>query len=154
VIVVRELTPENWPLWRAMRRAALAEAPTAFGSTLAEWSGPQDTEERWRTRLADVPLNLVLELDGKPAGMASATGPSAHGEVALISFWVAPFARGRGVADVAITRVTTWAREQHGADVVLSVRPDNHRAIAVYRRHGFAEVGTSPDDPTERLMRR
>jgi ribosomal protein S18 acetylase RimI-like enzyme len=153
VIAVQELTPEDWRLWRALRRAALAEAPAAFGSTLAEWSGPRDTEDRWRTRLSGVPLNLVLTLDGEPAGMVSATAPS-DGAVDLISFWVAPSARGRGVAEAAITRVATWARERHGADVMLSVRADNNRAIAVYRRHGFVDVGRSPDDPAERLMRR
>jgi ribosomal protein S18 acetylase RimI-like enzyme len=154
VIEIHELTPDDWRLWRALRRAALAEAPDAFGSTLAEWSGPRDTEERWRTRLTDVPLNLVLRLDGEPAGMVSGTAPTPGGEVELISFWVAPSARGRGVADAAITEVVKWARDTHGAGVVLSVRTDNDRAIAVYRRHGFADAGPSPDDPAERLMRR
>jgi ribosomal protein S18 acetylase RimI-like enzyme len=154
VIEVQELTPDDWQLWRAMRRAALAEAPAAFGSTLAEWSGPGDTEERWRARLSGVPLNLVLTVDGEPAGMVSATAPSDDGTVELISLWVAPSARGHGVADAAISRVAEWARAEHGAEVVLSVRADNHPAIALYRRHGFVDVGPSPDDPAERLMRR
>jgi len=154
VIEVRQLTPDDWRLWRAMRLAALADAPAAFGSTLAEWSGRGDTEERWRARLSGVPLNLVLTLDGEPAGMVSATAPSNEATVELISLWVAPSARGHGVADVAITRVTEWARAEHGAEVVLSVRTDNDPAIVLYQRHGFVDDGPSPDDPTERLMRR
>jgi ribosomal protein S18 acetylase RimI-like enzyme len=137
-----------------MRRAALAEAPAAFGSTLAQWSGPGDTEERWRARLSGVPLNLVLTVDGEPAGMVSATAPSDHRTVELISLWVTPSARGHGVADAAVTWVLRWARAKHGADVVLSVRADNHPALTLYRRHGFTDAGPAPDDPTERLMRR
>ena len=48
----------------------------APGSTLAEWSGKGDTERRWRTRLADVALNLVLTAHDKPVGMVSATAPT------------------------------------------------------------------------------
>jgi hypothetical protein len=33
---------------------ALAEAPEVFRSTLAEWSGGGDIEQRWRARLEDV----------------------------------------------------------------------------------------------------
>jgi hypothetical protein len=43
VIEVCELIPDDWALWRVMRRAALAEAPAAFGSTFAQWFGPGDT---------------------------------------------------------------------------------------------------------------
>ena len=154
MIEVRELTPDDWQLWRAMRRAALAEAPAAFGSPLAQWSGPGDTEERWRARLSGVPLNLVLMVDGEPAGMVSGTAPSDHRTVELISLWVAPSARGQGVADAAVSRVLQWACVEHAADVVLSVRADNHPGIALYRRHGFTDAGPSPDDPAERLMRR
>src|ERR1700722_14623539 len=52
--------PDDWRLWRELRLAALTEAPGAFGSTLAEWSGAADTEQRWRGRLESVPLNLVI----------------------------------------------------------------------------------------------
>jgi ribosomal protein S18 acetylase RimI-like enzyme len=154
VIEVRELKPDEWQLWRAMRRAALAESPAAFGSTLAQWSGPGDTEERWRARLSSVPLNLVLTVDGEPVGMVSGTEPSDHRTIELISSWVAPSARGHGVADAAVSRVLQWARAEHAADVVLSVRAHNHPAMALYRRHGFTDAGPSPDDPAERLMRR
>ena len=145
--------PDDWRLWRTLRRAALAEAPAAFGSTLADWSGPGDTEQRWRGRLEAVALNLVLTVNGESAGMVSATTPNTQGQCELISMWVDPAARGRGVGDEAIRQVVAWVRREHpGSRVALSVRLDNDRAIGLYRRHGFVDAGPSPDDLCERLM--
>lgn len=155
VIDVLVLDPEDWQLWRGVRRAALAEAPSVFGSTLAEWSGAGDTEQRWRGRLEAVALNLVLTMDGEPVGMVSATSPGADGGVWLISMWVAPVGRGHGVGDEAVRRVLAWAHSEHpGSPVVLSVKTGNDPARRLYERHGFVDVGPSPDDPGERWMRR
>jgi hypothetical protein len=62
-----ELKPGDWRVWRKLRQSALAEAPEAFGSALADWTGARDTEQRWLVRLRDVPVNLVIALDGEPA---------------------------------------------------------------------------------------
>jgi RimJ/RimL family protein N-acetyltransferase len=153
VIDVLVLSSEDWQLWRELRRAALAESPAAFGSTLEQWSGAGDTEQRWRARLESVALNLVLRVYGEPAGMVSATAPTSEGTVELISMWVAPTARGRGVGDEAIDRVLTWAHSEfRGTRVALSVKPGNQPARRLYRRHGFTDAGPSPDDPDELLM--
>ena len=77
VIEIRALAPASWRLWRELRLAALADAPGAFASRLADW---RDADEaRWRARLA-IPgsVNFVALLDGKPAGMASGL-PGADG---------------------------------------------------------------------------
>lgn len=155
VVDVAVVTAEEWRLWRGLRHAALADAPDAFGSTLAEWSGAGDTEARWRGRLEDVALNLVLALDGVPVGMVSGLAPGAAGGVELISLWIAPSARGLGVGDEAVRRVLAWAGDAHpGRSVVLSVKSDNDPAQRLYERHGFVDAGPSPEDPTEQLMRR
>src|ERR1700749_2094683 len=92
-IAVTEVGGREWALWRALRLRALAESPAGFRSTLAEWSGPGDTEQRWRARLDSVPLNVVLALSGVPSGMVSATAPNEDGETLLMSMWVARHAR-------------------------------------------------------------
>lgn len=149
VIDILVLCPQDWQLWRELRRAALAEAPAAFGSTLAAWSGAGDIEQRWQARLEDVALNLVLIVDGKPAGMVSAMAPGGNGGVEMISLWVAPAARGRGVGDEAVRQVLAWARTEHsGSPVLLSVKASNDFARRLYCRHGFIDAGPSPDDPT------
>jgi ribosomal protein S18 acetylase RimI-like enzyme len=153
VIQQKVLSPDDWQVWRSLRLAALAEDSAAFGSALADWTGGADVEQRWRGRLTAVHLNLVLTLDGRPAGMVSATTPRHDGAVELMSLWIAPFARGHGVGDAAIDSVIAWAGAEYGdAPVVVSVKTDNEPATRLYRRHGFRDAGPSPDDPTERLM--
>ena len=139
MIEVRALTPASWQIWRELRLAALAGAPDAFGSRLADW---QDAgEERWRERLA-IPgsVNFVAVLDGEPAGMASGV-PGDDGTPELISMWVSPAGRGRGIGDRLVQAVAQWARQQGAAALRLTVAEDNEKAAALYRRNGFASTG-------------
>lgn len=155
-LALHALTAEDWRRFRALRLDALRDAPDAFGSTLAEWSGKGDREERWRARLTEVPFNLIAEFDGTPAGMVSATHPDHNGVILLISMWVAPFARGRGVGDALVDAVIAWGREQGAAGVTLAVRLTNPHAIALYRRRRFVDEGpierASPNEPLEHRM--
>jgi len=72
MLELRTVDSDHWSVWRELRLAALAEAPRAFGSTLAEWQGPGDREERWRARLS-IPSahNLVARLDDFPASQCA-----------------------------------------------------------------------------------
>jgi GNAT superfamily N-acetyltransferase len=135
MITLRTVGAEGWREWRELRLAALREAPYAFGSTLAEW---QDApEERWRQRL-EVPHNLVADLDGVPAGMASGTAPDEYGTVELISLWVTPSWRGHGVGDALVAGILSWAKAVGSGRVELNVADGNTAAAALYRRHGFS----------------
>lgn len=152
-IEVRELEPDDWRLWRSLRQSALAEAPEAFRSALADWTGAGDTEGRWRARLEDVPVNLVITLDGAPVGMVSVAAPDTDGMVELISMWVALQVRGRGVGDEAVRQVTARATQRFPSyRMRLSVKTANRHAVALYQRHRFVDVCPSPDDASERRM--
>jgi ribosomal protein S18 acetylase RimI-like enzyme len=146
------LTADDWRLWREVRLAALADAPEAFGTTLEHWSGEGDREARWRQRLLDVPMNLVAHVDGVPVGQASGTAIDEDHRVELISMWVAPAARGPGVADSLVEAVVDWAQAEGATGVRLSVRRANDRAIRLYLRRGFAHVDEPGDEPSERAM--
>jgi ribosomal protein S18 acetylase RimI-like enzyme len=155
-VELQAVGPDDWSLWRELRLRALADAPSAFGSTLADWTGPGDTEQRWRERLSSVALNLVALLSGEPVGMASATSP-AKDEVELISMWVAPEARGRGVGGALVEAIALWALKQPVARVALDVREANTDAIKLYRQHDFEDIGGSPNSepgaPERRMLR-
>ncbi|MFI9274274.1 GNAT family N-acetyltransferase [Kitasatospora sp. NPDC052896] len=155
---LRALAPDDWPDWRELRLAALAEAPYAFGSTLAQWQGEGDQAGRWRARL-EIPgsHNLIALLDGRPVGMASGVPGERPGAVELISFWVSPSGRGRAVGDRLIGEVERWAVERGAEVLVLAVKADNTHAVALYERNGFVDVGPSEDavaegELPERLM--
>jgi ribosomal protein S18 acetylase RimI-like enzyme len=133
VIAIREIGPEDWQQFREIRLRALADAPDAFSSTYSGWQNA--VEARWRSRLADVAFN-VLAVDGATAvGMISAVDGD---PVELISLWVAPDARGRGVGDLLVRAVLGYAGAR---PTRLNVYPDNVPAIALYHRHGFGELG-------------
>jgi len=146
MLELRTLESDDWPIWRELRLAALAEAPYAFGSTLAEWKGAGDREERWRARL-EIPgaRDVVAVLDGHPVGMASGVPAEEGASVVLISMWVSPVARGQGAGDLLIRAVERWAVERHAKTLRLSVMPDNGKAIALFERHGFADIGELGD---------
>jgi ribosomal protein S18 acetylase RimI-like enzyme len=141
VIELRTVGPDDWLAWRELRLAALAEAPDAFGSTLAEWQ--DESEERWRARLA-IPdsHNVLVVADDRPVGMAS--GVPDDGRAELISMWVSPTARGMGVGNVLIAEIARWAAGRADA-LYLSVMPDNAAAIALYARNGFVDTGEPGD---------
>jgi ribosomal protein S18 acetylase RimI-like enzyme len=142
MVELRVLTPDDWQTWREVRLAALAEAPHAFGSRLADWQGDGDRAERWRARL-EVPgsYNVVAVLDGRPVGMVSGMPTDEPGVAELISMWVDPAARGQRVGDALLQAVEEWARHLPADVLKLAVMEGNEAAAALYRRNGFEETG-------------
>lgn len=146
------LSPDDWAVFRDVRLRALADAPGAFGSVLADWADA--SEDAWRRRLEGVPLNLVARRGDDVVGMASGALDGDHAE--LISMWVDPAVRGAGVGDALVDAVVDWAAGL-GRSTYLMVRSDNARAIAAYERAGFVDLGV-PDDqegpPENRMVHR
>jgi GNAT superfamily N-acetyltransferase len=159
VIELRELTPDDWQDWRELRLAALADAPFAFGSQLADWVDAE--ESRWRARL-ELPgsLNLIAVLDGTAVGMASGVHDDEEpGVTAVISMWIAPPGRGKGVGDAMMARIESWARAASSHTLKLSVVKGNEKAHALYLRNGYLDTDEQgdlmPDGITrERIMRK
>ncbi len=151
--MLQRLWPDDWRLWRDLRLRALAEAPAAFGSRLADWQGAGDREERWRARLTDVPLNLAARWQNRWVGMVSGARVDAN-RAELLSLWVDPSARGHQVGDALLEAVAAWARREGATWLALDVRSDNAPAIALYRRQGFRDVGPSSARPAEELPER
>jgi len=135
-ITVRALGEEDWQVYRDVRLAALQESPTAFVASRAEEEALD--EPRWRDRLRRS-RRLVAERDGSVLGVVSVgevEEPNARA-AELFGLWVAPDARGTGVA---------WKLVEAGADQALRdgrshltywVGTDNGRAVAFASSFGF-----------------
>ena len=66
------------------------------------------------------------------------------GEGHVTNIAVAPSFRARRIAAHLLLRGVRWALEQHVGALTLEVRVGNEPAIRLYRRFGFAPVGTRP----------
>ena len=142
---VRNLAAHEWPLYRALRLRALLDAPQAFCSTLAEEETRTSEDWAWRVHIGatsgrDRPL--VAELAGTAAGMAWARVDGADPAlVNLFQMWVAPEARGHGVAAALLDAALLWARARNAHAMELGVVDGNAAARRLYERAGFSVVG-------------
>lgn len=159
-IELRAASAADWQVWRAVRLAALADAPDAFGSRLDEWADAP--EDRWRNRLSIPGAIDLLAVDvdsGSAVGMATGTpATDLSGRAELISMWVDPSARGQGVASALIATIAHWAAESGATTLVLSVMNDNLAARRAYERSRFVVLPKPgdgvPDDDRELVMLR
>jgi len=147
------LSSNDWRIWRSLRLAALTEAPEAFGSRLADWIDAD--ENRWRERLSIPGAIDLVALDsgaGSPIGMVTGTPSARRGAGAeLISMWVDPAARGKGVATLLVEAVVAWAAAAGAPSLKLSVMAENEPARRTYERSGFAVAVAVADGPGNEL---
>jgi GNAT superfamily N-acetyltransferase len=139
---VRALTGDDWRVKRDLRLAALLDSPAAFASSHAREAGR--SEDGWR----DWPWHgsAFAAFDGaEPVGIAcSWCTPAEPGVTHLISMWVCPAARGRGVGGRLVDAVAGWAREHAAGRVELEVAAGNTAAVRTYMRAGFTVTGREP----------
>ena len=159
-MTVRRLRPDEWPLLRALRLAALLDAPEAFAATLTDALSSTDDDWRaWAEIGASGPDAAVFVAhDGDhPAGLVA--GRREDADVHLLSLWVVASLRGRGHGGALVDAVVDWARELGAASVSLWVVEGNEPARRRYRRAGFRPTGRTqplpsrPDLTEERWVR-
>ena len=158
MVLVREVDSREWEALRDVRLAALQEAPAAFGSTYAREA--PFTREQWLGRLERsdaVTFFAWLPELGEPAGLGGAM--EEDGTVEVVSMWVRPSARGRGVGAALVGAAADWAKARDHEILYLWVTETNASARLLYERCGFIPTGERqplPSDPSlsEIQMRR
>lgn len=60
----------------------------------------------------------------------------------LVSLYVVPGLRGRGVGSGLVERFTAWARERGATRAHVTAYAANEAAVRFYRRHGYAPLST------------
>lgn len=158
MVVVREVSPDDWEILRDVRLAALREAPQAFASTYAREA--PFTREQWRARISARSVTFFAyrpEIQ-EPAGLAGVYLAD-DGIPDLVSMWVRPPARGQRVGEALITAAADWVKAHDHDAVFLWVTASNAAAQKIYERCGFAPTGERqplPSNPelTEIRMRR
>jgi ribosomal protein S18 acetylase RimI-like enzyme len=142
---IRTLEAADWRLYRLLRLRALEESPDAFATTHAEQAERPD--DSWAARLAAAAVSaddypLVAEQEGEPLGLAWAKADADDpGVVEIFQVWVAPAARGRGIAAGLLREAIGWARKRGARAVRLDVTQGDTAAVRLYLREGFRNAG-------------
>jgi len=135
---VRRVEEDDWAALRAARLTALADAPYAFGSTLAREQ--EFAEDVWRARTHSGAIFAAWS-DDAVVGLATGRLDPDEPGWELVGMWVSSRWRGTGVASRLVRAVCEHARAA-GADWIgLWVTEANPRAHAFYARMGFEPTG-------------
>lgn len=135
-VSVRRALPGDAAVWRELRLRALADAPTAFGSTLEREQGwePDVYAERLATG------NSALALCGdRPIGIGAGF-EDPPGWFHIVSIWVDPAFRRRGANRLLLEHLVDRATEL-GLQVHLDVTRGNDGARRAYEQFGFVGTG-------------
>jgi len=145
-ITIRALGAPDAEAFRTLRLAGLADAPEAFGASLADES--TRPLERFAERLTPPAPSLVFGAFSGPdlvgiAGFLAYEGEK-HRHIGLLwGVYLQPDQRGRGTATRLIGTLIAHAR-QHVAILHADVGADNHAARRLYESLGFRLYGIQP----------
>ena len=137
--VVRRIRPDESRRLRTQRLRALADAPLAFGSTLAREEAFADDvwgERATRGAAGEDQVTYVAEDGDRWLGMATGLvdGQDAS-RLDLVGMFVEPAARGRGVGAALVEAVVGWARARGArARSISGSTTTNQAALALYER--------------------
>lgn len=140
-MIVRPVAPQEWPRWRELRLRMLADAPDAFGTTLAEAQAMSDAA--WQAAVAAEPSRELwfATRDGVCVGTARVQIEPDRLRSHLYAMWVAPEARRSGAARALVDAARSWARERGACEIALEVTASNLAALELYRTTGFVDTG-------------
>ena len=137
-VTVERAVGDDWAAVRDVRLAALAESPSAFGSTLRREQ--EFDEARWRSWATSAAVFLA-QRDGVACGLACGVAGDTPGERLLVAVWVHPQARGQGASSLLLESVEQWARRDGAHGLRLWLTRGNVPARRLYLRRGYVETG-------------
>ncbi len=143
------LTPSRWREYKTLRLHAIMQDPYAFGRTYEEDAMLPDNI--WKQRLKDgqdgkTSYMLFAERSGILVGMIGALldeGAITQHRACVVSFYVLPEARGKGIGRKLLTKLLE--KLENDSRIVIAYLFVNQRqeaALQLYKIEGFTQVGT------------
>lgn len=143
---IRVLAEADAEAYQALRLRSLREDPDPFGATYEEWLQRPITQVTERLRNATPETYLLGAFEGDTlVGIIAFTRDTMRKfrhKGGITSMYVAPEARGRGLARALVQEVIRRARELDGLEqIALQVVSDNAAARDLYLSCGFEVFG-------------
>jgi GNAT superfamily N-acetyltransferase len=138
IVMLRCVGDEELEQLKELRLRALHDAPGAFGSSFADEVGRD--AERWRSWVVGGATFVVAD-DQVWCGLAAVFGDGDDVFLChLVSMWVDPRYRGRGLGRDLLAAGIDWARHRGARQLRLGV-VDGNSAAGLYRQAGFEPTG-------------
>ena len=145
---IRELTAADAEIFRALRLRALREEPEAFGSSWEEENARPLAQTVARLQAEGMTAFGACDENGHLVGMVRLfrhDGVKVSHKADIISLYVAPEVRGRGVGRMLMEAAIERARATPGVEqLLLAVNATNTPARNLYLTLGFEPFGREP----------
>jgi ribosomal protein S18 acetylase RimI-like enzyme len=154
------IQPTDGAMLRELMLRMYADAPDAFGETLAQAEARSDSGWDELAKMLTDPARFVAFVarqDEQSVGfVVGVIGRAINGQpdhsftetVTVGRMWVNPSLRGQGLAHTLMEAVTSWAREKGAKQLELEVTEGNDRAIRFYEQAGFVDTGHRESFPS------
>jgi ribosomal protein S18 acetylase RimI-like enzyme len=163
-MIIRVATPTDAAKLAAISLKTFVDtfAPHNTAADMESYTSAAFGEAKQRSEIeTEGVVTLLGEENGDAIAYAQirSTPDAPHGDVELARFYVDQPHHGRGIAPMLMDAVESHARALGGTRLWLGVWEHNLRAIAFYRKRGFAQCGAHPfilgtDVQTDWLMNR
>lgn len=148
--VLRRLIHDDAEAYKRLRLRALKDHPDFYTSTYADWDQPAANFAERIESAFTLGAFCTLESPQKLVGTLTLAiherkNPKLCHKVEIWSVYVAPEARGQGIARLMMEKCLILAREFGYVAVLLTVTAHNTVAHNLYKNLGFEEYGREPD---------
>jgi GNAT superfamily N-acetyltransferase len=144
-VEIRPIRADEGLRLRDFRLRALADAPVAFGETLAQAQARPEAfwHERAARNAAGIEaITFIAVEDGRWYGMMTSFFlPDDPRTVHMVGLWVDPAARGRDIGQALLKAVDRWARSRGAAHLQAWVAETNTAALTFFERANFVRTG-------------
>jgi ribosomal protein S18 acetylase RimI-like enzyme len=145
-VQLRRISEDEWRALCDLRLRALSDSPNSFGSTYErEYRYSENDWREWAREAAAgrTETTVLAWQDDDAIGMVGAYVEDGSDHAHLIAMWVAPNVRRRGVGEMLVDAIVSWATETGLGSVRLDVVEGNSGASRLYERCGFTPTGRS-----------
>lgn len=151
VVLIREGVPDDSPALLSYMRGCLPDISPFVGMDVDEFTHTEESEREWLAQQQATDGALVLfALDGERiVGITNCSCNTTRKRVAHIghigmsadkSYW------GSGLGSAMLGAMVQWAERHPVLELLdLDVFADNERALKLYRKLGFIEIGKVPN---------
>ena len=141
VVQYLELPPERWQEYRDLRIESVQLEPYAFLGSVSD--SQKLSEADWQARMKNM---MFAEVNGTVVGMIGRYRENREKTdhvMQIVSFYVRPDWRGKGIGKGLLNQVIAEAREHPGVKKLeLGVVPLQEAALNLYLNAGFSHIGT------------